>query len=425
MRLTEEEKAMLDGKQGLAVQKAMELLVKYGEVVGAENLVDTNSVSAGIRAVKSPVADPDIDPFDAYFCEFHLDSQEVFPIPRVKASSCTILQQLDPKCWQIQGAQREAYELAVEIEKNCCRIGFAPAYTCAPYLVGYVPVKGQHCAWMESSAVPICNSVFGGRTNTEGFESAGAAMLTGKIPNWGYHLDENRLGHYLVEVECDIKSCVDWGLLGYHTGWIVQEKIPVFNGIIHQPELRGLMVCSAAGASSGGVEMFHIVGTTPEAHTLSMAFGDRKPENTIKFGHRERQEAYEMLQTASCTSVDFVMLGCPHYSLEELWRISIMLEGKRINSGTSLWIFTPRAIKAMADSAGYTEIIEKAGGYVMTDTCSSVAQIAPEGAKTAATDSPKQAHHIHSMMDLPTWYGSMEDCVNAALTGKWEGKLSL
>lgn len=36
MKLTDDDQAMLDGKEGLARQKAMELLVKYGEALGAE-----------------------------------------------------------------------------------------------------------------------------------------------------------------------------------------------------------------------------------------------------------------------------------------------------------------------------------------------------------------------------------------------------
>ena len=53
-------------------------------------------------------------------------------------------------------------------------LGVQPLNTCAPYQVGNVPSKGEHCAWMESSAVIYCNAVLGGRTNAEGRESAGA-----------------------------------------------------------------------------------------------------------------------------------------------------------------------------------------------------------------------------------------------------------
>ncbi|MDR1571815.1 MAG: aconitase X [Clostridiales Family XIII bacterium] len=106
---------------------------------------------------------------------------------------------------------------------------------------------------------------------------------------------------------------------------------------------------------------------------------------------------------------------CPHYSLEEIWRVSMRLEGKRIAGNSNLWIFAPNAIRAMADRAGYTAIIERAGAYIMCDTCPCIAEIAPAGTKVFATDSPKQAHHMHSIMGLPAWYGSTEDCIDAAL----------
>ena len=422
MFLTDEEKAMLDGRQGPAVQKAMELLVKYGEAVGAQNLVDTNSVSAGVIIGRTKNIPPEVDPFDAFFSEFHLDCEPV-KIPPVRAAACTILHQMDAKRWKVQGIPEETWKLGCEIEACCHKMGFSPTYTCAPYLVGYVPVKGQHCAWMESSAVPICNSVFGARTNTEGFESAGAAMITGKIPNWGYHLTENRRGDYLVQLDYPVETPVDWGLLGYSTGWIVQERIPVFNGVTRHPDLYRLMLCSAAGASSGGIEMFHVVGVTPEAATAEEAFGGKKPLDELHFGAAERRAAYDRLQTATCDDVDFVTLGCPHYSLEQVWRVSRLLEGKKLSPNTQLWIYTPYAIKAMADRAGYTEIIERSGAYLMTDTCPNVSKAVPAGTRTAASDSPKQTHHMYSILGLPTYYGSMEECVDAALTGKWRGSL--
>lgn len=45
MTLTDGEKAMLDGARGPARQKAMELLVRYAEALGAERFVDTNNVA--------------------------------------------------------------------------------------------------------------------------------------------------------------------------------------------------------------------------------------------------------------------------------------------------------------------------------------------------------------------------------------------
>ncbi len=45
LKLKPDELAMLEGKQGKATQKAMELLVKYAEGLGAEDFVNTNNVT--------------------------------------------------------------------------------------------------------------------------------------------------------------------------------------------------------------------------------------------------------------------------------------------------------------------------------------------------------------------------------------------
>ena len=53
VRLTDPEQAMLDGRMGKATQKAMELLVRYADALGAERFVDTNNV-AGVPGSANP-----------------------------------------------------------------------------------------------------------------------------------------------------------------------------------------------------------------------------------------------------------------------------------------------------------------------------------------------------------------------------------
>lgn len=426
MILNSDEQAMLDGKEGLDRQKAMELLVKYGEALGAERLVNTNNVCGGVSGASPFVRKfaAKVRNMDAVFSEFNLDSGEGVKILPVKAFTCSLIQGMDPAHWQIQGVAPDAYEFNMRKEWFCARIGIHLMNTCAPYLVGNIPVKGEHCAWMESSAVVLCNSVFGARTNTEGCESTGAAMLTGKIPYWGYHLPENRLGTHLLEVEFEVKTVMDWGLLGYYVGEIVQERIPVLNGIRHLPSFSSLKHFGAAAASSGGVEMFHIVGITPEANSLEEAFGKRTPADILKFGEVERQETYyKLISSAMNRNVDFVVLGCPHYSIEQLWQACQLLKDKYVHSNTNLWIFTPKAIKDIADRNGYTEIISKAGAILMTDTCPALGHVSPKGVKVVATDSAKQAHYLPAVMGFQTWFGSQEDCIRAAISGQWRGEL--
>jgi predicted aconitase len=153
---------------------------------------------------------------------------------------------------------------------------------------------------------------------------------------------------------------------------------------------------------------------------LQEALGGRPPLAVLTYGKAERRRTYEELNSkASDPNIDFVMLGCPHAALEQLREIASLLEGKRVSANCRLWVFTSRAIKAEADSLGYTGVIRTAGGVLLTDTCSSIAQAVPPGTKVAALDSAKQTHYLPAIMGIQAWFGSTADCIEAALTGKW------
>ena len=424
MFLTDSEKAFLDGSRGKAQQKAMELLVRYAEALGAERFVDTNNV-AGVPGSASPFLqnyykDKGTSEYDAIFSYFDLDSDELIEAPQALVSTCCLQGGADPDNWETLGTKPQVFSIYKDREQFAADRGVKILKTCTPYIAGNTPAKGEHCAWMESSAVVYCNSVLGARTNTEGRESTSAAMLTGKIPDWGFHRTEFRYGSHRIEVEIPVESVMDWGMLGYFVGDAVQERIPVITGTISQPDLIRHKHFGAAAASSGGVELYHLVGITPEAPTLEAAFGTNKAVATIKYGAAERKRTHEAINSsATDTEVDYVMLGCPHAALEQIEEACRLLDGRHISANSALWIFTSRYVKEQADARGLTGIIVNAGGLVMTDTCSAFAQAIPPGTKVCALDSAKQAHYLPAIMNIQAWFGSTRDCINAALTGKW------
>jgi len=423
MKLTAAEQAMYDGKEGPAKQKAMDLLMRYGEALGAERLVETNNVAGAFNASTPSVRALVAKGFDAVYSELNLDSADVVPVPKMAVPTCQLITGIDNDNWRIQGIPDELADQQKKAEKHFGALGINMFATCTPYQVGNVPVKGEHCAWMESSAVIYCNSVLGARTNTEGKESTGAAALTGRIPYWGYHIPENRRGTHLVHVDIDVDDIRDWGLLGYWIGEIVQEDVPVLTGNMRQPSLIKLKHFGAAAASSGGVEMYHIPGITPEANTVDDAFGGSKIVETLRFGAAERKLAYANLNCATDRDVDFVMLGCPHNSIDQVALIALLLEGKTLSANTQLWVHTPRALREVAERNGYVKMITDAGGVVMSDTCPAISRYAPKGTRVIATDSAKQAHYLPAILGIPVWFGTVRECVEAALTGKWNGGL--
>jgi predicted aconitase len=416
---------MLDGQRGKAHQKAMELLVRYAEALNAERFVDTNNV-AGVPGTSNVFLEKYFtqpgDRYDVIYSLFDLDSDEVIEVPRMTVNSCHLQGGTDPEQWQTLGMSPDVLRISQAGEKSAASHGIKILKTCTPYLAGNVPKKGDHCAWMESSAVVYCNSVLGARTNTEGRESTSAAMITGKIPDWGFHRDEYRFASHRIDVEVPVESLMDWGMLGYYTGEVIGERIPVLVGQYSKPDLIRHKHFGAAAASSGGVEMYHLVGVTPEAPTLEAALGPNKPLETFRYGKEERRRTYETLNgRASDPNVDYVMLGCPHAALEQIQEICRLLEGRKISSNVRLWVFTSRAVRAVADAQGLTKIIRDAGGVVITDTCSAIGQAIPPGTKVAALDSAKQVHYLPAIMNIQAWFGSTADCINAALTGRWNG----
>jgi predicted aconitase len=272
--------------------------------------------------------------------------------------------------------------------------------------------------------VIYANSVLGARTNCEGIASTGAASLTGKIPCWGNHRDEHRYGTHLVDVRVRVDNFQDWGMLGYFAGGVAGEDHPVITGDIGQPDLTDLKHFGAAAATSGGVELYHIPGITPEAPTVPAAFNGGTPPEPAVYGPAERRAIYETLnEIGSSTDVDFVLLGCPHASVDQIRRAAAALDGKRLSAGTELWIMAPRALKDVADRSGYTEVIERAGGRVLADSCPAMSRAAPKGTRVFATDSAKQVHYLPAILGIEAWFGTLEECVDAAVTGRWNGGL--
>ena len=423
MKLTTDELAMLEGKEGPAVQKAMELLMQYGEALDAERFVDTNNVTVTVV----PGSDtfrriiPSMD-MDDYVSKVFLNSDTKVYVDKVKAFTTSNAGFRDYSYPQYQKGGQEACDIAEQAERYSQRIGIVTLNSCVPYQCGNIPTKGESCAWTESSAIAYCNSILGAKTNIEGGPSAFAAAVAGKTPLVGMHLDENRKGQVIVQVEAPMDTVQDWALLGYFTGPLVGLEVPVYTNIKTRPDLFMNMSLCAAGISSGSIVMFHIPGITPEAPNLEIATGGTKNLPVITYGPEDRKRTHEILNQSRKDDVDVIVLGCPHYTLERIATLASLLDGKKVHENVELYITIGRAQKAIADMMGYTDIITKAGGILLVDSCGTVIVINP--AKVLASDSAKILHYIPRMTGVhSTLLGSLEDCIVAATTGKWKGSV--
>lgn len=412
MFLTDEEKQMLEGAQGPAVQKAMQILVALGESFGAKRMVPVNNVHmAGASIVVAGDA-------GTLFVE---DTSKMGG--KFVAETTTNPSAVDPSQWRELGFDEPDVALQGRLTGAYEKMGAIICNTCTPYLLGSAPRFGEHVAWGESSAVVYCNSVLGARTNREGGPSGLASSLTGRTPEYGFHLTENRYGKLLVNVTTELKDMTDFGSLGYHVGRIAGQDTPVFTGIPSDASVEELKELGAALASSGAVSMFHAVGVTPEAPTLEAAFGGRTPEKVLEFGAAELAAAEQALNKEPSDHVDWVVVGCPNASIREVRQVAETLAGKHINEGVTMWVVTNTPTYALAEKMGYVQTIKDAGVKIVRETCPvlapSRALAKKNGYKTLTTNSAKMAHYAPGQFGLLTHYGRLERVIAAAVNGSW------
>ncbi|SSW66764.1 aconitase X [Achromobacter agilis] len=412
MFLTEEESGMLAGKKGPAVQKAMEILVALGESFGAKRLLTVSNVHmAGSSVLVAEEA-------GTRFVE-DIKRQGGTFVTRVTTNPTAV----DPVQWREIGIPESDSALQTRLTDAYAGMGANTCNTCIPYLVGNSPRFGEHMAWGESSAVVYANSVCGARTNREGGPSGLATALTGRTPEYGFHLTENRHGKLLVQVETSLDDMTDYGTLGYFAGRIAGQDTPVFTGIPSDPTLEQLKALSAALAASGAVSMFHAVGVTPEAPTLEAAFGGKTPEKVLVFDEAEKKKAEAALNKEPTDHVDWILVGCPNASVQEIREVAEALERKKVHKDVALWVTTAGAMYAMAERMGYIQTIKDAGGTVVRETCPFLARsrvIAPvKGYRTLTTNSAKMAFYAPGQFGLPTHYGNLNRVMQAAVSGVW------
>jgi predicted aconitase len=161
----------------------------------------------------------------------------------------------------------------------------------------------------------------------------------------------------------------------------------------------------AALASSGAVALYHVQDVTPEYH-LAMRGLEVGDVNLMTVEESDVKDAREKL-SSSTRKPDLVCLGCPHASLDEVSKIASFLNGKTLKN--DLWICTSILVKAAADRMGYTEIIEKAGGRIVTDTCMVVAPIEELEYQVIGVNSAKAANYVPSMCGLEVVYDDLEN----------------
>lgn len=402
MLLSDTEKAWLDGEAGEGCRLAMEVVVQVGRSFGARRLI--------------PIASAHIL---GHFGSLHQAGIDFLGRLAEGGATCSVPTTVDPSSVDLERWEKFRVPIAYKEKQEALAqlvsaLGVTPSWSCTPYLAFNVPRFGENIAWAESSAVAFANSVIGARTNRTPFGLDISAAITGRIPEFGLYLDENRRGSLLFDVTAQDLSDLDYHTLGAVVGRRSGSSIPVIKGIQPDVTTDRLKTFGAGAASAGSVALYHMIGVTPEA-TLIDPFRGLKPREVISVGPRELVEMEEAISTAHRDlKVDMVTLGCPLLSLSELRSLSRKMQGRRVKGDIHFWVYLAEETYRQGRDVGLTGPLEKSGIWFSTGTCATISPVKVWGFSHVMTNSAKCALVVPSEHDVAISYRDTDACIQAA-----------
>ena len=402
MFLTSEEEKILSGEQGEGKQIAMSLITDIGDFFEAEKLIEI--ASTHISGVSYLTGGDGL-----------IDQLEYLVDKKCKVSVHSTLNPcgMDRNNWSEMGVSPEFAEKQFKIIQAYETMGVLLTCSCTPYDFGHLPLKGQHIAWAESSAITFANTFFGARTNKEDALTVLTAAIIGKTPYFGLHKSECRVPQLEINVDFELHENSDYGLLCHIVGKAFASKkypygaIPLFKGM-KTPRPHQIKALGAALASYG-TALYHIEGVTPEQELLH----DLEFDDTLTIGQKDIEKVYEEFYPPADKELNITVIGCPNASLEEIAEVTREVKGKKIKPGKDFWIFTNRAQKSIAEAVGHTKILNEAGVKIFTDTCPEVFPYNKKRYSAVLTDSAKASHYIPApgLNGLPTYVLPIKKCV--------------
>lgn len=414
IRLTEHDRALLDGRHGKAAQMAMQIVLRMAELQGAEHLVDVTQAHIDGCIYTGPAS-------------LRFAGQLVQWGAKVRVPTTLNSISVDQRRWRELGIDPALGEPASALGDAYMAMGAQLSFTCAPYLLDTAPKAGEQIVWAESNAVVYANSVLGARTLKYPDYLDICIALTGRAPLIGCHLDAQRKARLQIELPAlgELDDAF-YPLLGYHIGALAGSRVPLVRGLEkRKPNLDDLKAFGAAFATTSAAPLFHIAGVTPEAIDPAQVLDADISIAVEKIRLKDLLSSWRELNSARDNRVDVVSLGNPHFSLSEFAHLARLCRGRQRHPDVVLAITCGRAVLEQAREAGHIAVIQGFGATLVTDTCWCMLgePVIPLAAKTLMTNSGKYAHYAPGLVGRKVHFASLAECVDAACTATASGRL--
>lgn len=408
LQLSPADRQMLDGNDGIAVQQAMRILVAMASQQGARSLIDVTRAHVDGCIYAGPAN-----------LVFAQKMEELGARVRIPTTMNAI--SVDHANWRRQGVAPAFGEPAARLAETYLRMGCRASFTCAPYALPDPPGFGEAIGWSESNAVIFANSVLGARTAKHPDFLDFCIAVTGRAPLAGAFLDDGRRARRAVRVELpEGADGAAWPLIGYLAGLASPDRIPLIKGLANtRPTHDDLKALCAAFGTTSAAAMLHVEGITPEADSL----GDSSEDEVVIT--RENLAAGWRKLSEGPSDVDLVAIGSPHASLDECRALAERLDGRPVAAALSVIITAGRDVIAAAQAEGTMARLTQSGVALIPDLCwcSITRPVFPEQARVVLTNSGKYAHYGPGLSGCAVRLGTLDDCIEAALTGTAPARL--
>ncbi len=407
LELSDLDRELAGGAHGAAAAFAMRLLIRFADAVAARRFI----------AIESAHVDGCL-----YLGRASLDFVERMAAlgGKVRAPTSLNVGSLDLIHPELFRGSDEVRVNGARLMRAHVELGCAPTFTCAPYQTAHRPRFGAQIAWGESNAIVFANSVVGARTNRYGDFIDLCCAMTGRAPEYGLHLAENRFARAFVQIDgipdgWDAERvCVS---VGHTIGQLCGSLVPAIVGLPADVDEDNLKALGAAAASSGAVALFHVVGITPEAPDLETASGGLAPKLLLRLSADNlRASARSLSDVADGAPLAAVTLGTPHFSLAEFARLMPLLDGPR--PIVDIWVNCSRATLADLSARGWEERLRAVGVTLVVDSCTYVTTLMRVGAGAVMTNSGKCAYYAPANLGVEVAYGSLAECIASARAGR-------
>jgi len=410
VQLTPEEQAILGGGRGEAARRALQYQLEVGRFWGAKRFVPVSNVH--MMGDIEVMGDAGLE-----FLRNEVRQSARCAVPTTTNARCIDFAHCE-RLGQDAGEANKERELIAALR----RMDVVTTDTCINYQTVYQPHLGEHVAWGDTGTVIYANSVFGARSNFEAGPAALAAAMTGRTPEYGFHLSENRKGSFTVELSAALEDLADWGAVGKLVGESHQNyyAVPVFHGYRRTPTADELKHLGAALASYGSMGMFHFVGVTPEAPSIEAAMGGREPPERIVLADSDLDTVYRNYKLGN-GDARLVVFSGPQQSLFEMKTLAGLFKNRRVTSGGTCIVTTNSAILKQSRDLGYAQALEAAGVTILEGVCFYILQnLSPMRERNRWTNMVSNSAKIVNIIGahrFNTILRRTADCVEIACSG--------